>query len=235
MEEHAIIPPKTKVVDSGIPDHLFQVPFRLVLYGASNSGKSVVLNNLLGSDRFPYKKIFKKNIFIFSETIQLLDPSWQDVKLPDDRIINGYQEDVIKQIWDEQVKIIKQHGKEKAPHILFLFDDTITTISLSRQSLLNRLFFQGRHSKISTCITSQHYTSVPKGVRLNADNAIIFDVNTKQATAMGDEQTIESNEFAIILRYATEEAYSFLVVMYKHPIKTRYQLRFTGKYFEVEK
>jgi hypothetical protein len=235
MEEHAIIPPKQRAVDSGIPDHLFQVPFRLVIYGVSSSGKGVLLNNLLGhGDRFPYKNLFKKNVFIFSETFRLGDPSFVDLgHLPEDRIINGYREDVIRQIWDEQDKIIKQHGKSKAPHICILFDDTLTSLSQAKQSLLNRLFFQGRHSKISTIITSQHYSSVPKSVRLNADSSIFFSMNTKQALIAGDEQVIDPHEFVAFLRAATEESFSFLTVMYKHPVSTRYQLRLTGKYFEA--
>ena len=32
---------------------------------------------------------------------------------------------------------------------------------------------------------------------------------------------------------ATEDAYSFLVIMYKKPIPQRYQLRFSNKFFEV--
>ena len=235
MEEHAIIPPKQKVVDSGIPEHLFQVPFRLVIYGVSASGKGVLLNNLLGhGDRFAYKKIFKKNIFFFSESFRLGDPSFADLDLPEDRVINGYREDVIRQIWDEQDKIIKQHGKAKAPHILLVFDDTLTSLSQAKQSLLNRLFFQGRHSRISSIITSQHYSSVPKSVRLNADSSIFFSMNTKQALIAGDEQVIDPHEFVAFLRAATEESFSFLTVMYKHPVATRYQLRLTGKYFEAE-
>lgn len=236
MEEHAIIPPKLKVADTGIPDHLFQVPFRLVIYGVSASGKGVLLNNLLGhGDRFPYKRIFKKNVFIFSESFRLGDPSFADLDfLPDDRVINGYREDVIRQIWDEQDKIIRQHGKAKAPHILLVFDDTLTSLSQAKQSLLNRLFFQGRHSLISSIITSQHYSSVPKSVRLNADSSIFFSMNTKQALIAGEEQVIDPHEFVAFLRAATEESFSFLSVMYKHPTATRYQLRLTGKYFEAE-
>jgi hypothetical protein len=235
MEAHAIIPPSRKEVDTGIPDNLFQVPFRLVIYGVSSSGKGVLLNNLLGhGDRFAYRKLFKKNTFIFSESFRLVDPSFADLDyLPEDRIINGYREDVIRQIWDEQDRIIKEVGKKRAPHICLVFDDTITSISQSKQSLLNRLFFQSRHSNISCIITSQHYGSVPKSIRLNADSSIFFSMNTKQALIAGDEQVIDPHEFVAFLRAATEESFSFLTVMYKHPVATRYQLRLSGKYFEA--
>jgi hypothetical protein len=237
MEQYAIIPPETKKTeDLEIPSHLFQVPFRLTVYGASASGKGVMLNNLIASKRFPYRGIFKKNVFIFSETISLGDPSFADLDyLTEDRFIKGYDEKVVAAIWDEQNEIIKKHGKPKAPHVLLLFDDTVTSITSSPSSLLRKLFFQGRHSKISTIVTSQHYAALPRSVRLNADSSVVFDTNKKQAMTMADEQAIETDAFIEILRAATEEPYSFLVIMYKHPIASRYQLRFTGKYYTIER
>jgi len=236
MEQYAIIPPETKAQDSDIPGHLFQVPFRLTVYGASASGKGVMLNNLIASKRFPYRGLFKKNVFIFSETIALGDPSFADMDyLPENRFIKGYDERIVAAIWDEQNEIIKKHGKAKAPHILLLFDDTVTSITSSPASLLRKLFFQGRHSKISTIVTSQHYAALPRSVRLNADSSVVFDTNKKQAMTMADEQAIETDAFIEILRNATSEPYSFLVIMYKHPIPSRYQLRFTGRYYEIER
>lgn len=234
MEEYAIVPPKAATVETGIPSNLPDIPFRLCIYGASSSGKGVLINNLIGSKKFPYKKVFGKNIFIFSETISLGDTSFADIDLPEDRVIKGYDEHVLMQIWTDQDKIISKWGKPKAPHILFLFDDTVTSISLSPHSLLNRLFFQGRHSKISTCITSQHYGSIPKSVRLNASAAIVFECNKKQALMMGEEQVADPQDFAQILKQATAEPYSFLVIMYKSPVARRYQLRFTGRFFEID-
>jgi hypothetical protein len=72
-------------------------------------------------------------------------------------------------------------------------------------------------------------------VRLNADSSVVFDTNKKQAMTMADEQAIETDAFIEILRNATSEPYSFLVIMYKHPIPSRYQLRFTGRYYEIER
>jgi hypothetical protein len=235
MEAHAIVPPKLAKVDTGIPDHLFQVPFRIVIFGVSSSGKGVLLNNLLGhGDRFPYKKLFGRNIFWFSESYQLGDSSLADINLSDERVIKGYDEGVIRRIWEEQDAIIGKFGKARAPHVLMAFDDSLTTFSHKKNSLLNRLFFQSRHSKISCLITSQHYSAVPKSVRLNADSSIFFSMNTKQALIAGDEQVIDPHEFVAFLRAATEESFSFMTVMYKHPVATRYQLRLSSKYFEAE-
>jgi hypothetical protein len=62
---------------------------------------------------------------------------------------------------------------------------------------------------------------------------VFFETNRKQLTTMAEEQSVEADVFMAMMRAATEEAYSFLVIMYKKPVAERYQLRFTGRYFEV--
>ena len=235
MADYAIIPPAAAAAQSlgEFPANLPVPPFRMAIYGHSASGKGVLIANLIGSKRFPYRAVYKRNIFIFSDTISLGDPSFSEVDLAEDHYIKGYDEAVVKKIWDENDAIIAKHGKPKAPHILLIFDDTVTSLSNNPKSLLRRLFFQGRHSKISTIVTSQSYTALPRAVRTNADTAVFFETNRKQLSIIAEEQSVEAEVFYAMMRAATDEAYSFLVIMYKKPIPQRYQLRFTNKFFEV--
>ena len=235
MDAYAIIPPAAAAAksDGDFPPNLPAPPFRMAIYAHSAGGKGVLIANLIGDKRFHLRDLFKRNIFIFSDTISLGDPSFSEVNLPADRFIQGYQEPIIQRIWTENDAIIAKHGKVKAPPILMVFDDTVTSLSNNPKSLLRRLFFQGRHSKISTIVTSQAYTALPRAVRTNADTAVFFETNRKQLTTMAEEQSVEADVFMAMMRAATEEAYSFLVIMYKKPVAERYQLRFTGRYFEV--
>jgi hypothetical protein len=235
MGEYEIIPPAAAAAQSNgdFPANLPVPPFRMAIYGHSASGKGVLIANLIGSKRFPYRAVYKRNIFIFSDTISLGDPSFSEVDLAEDHYIKGYDEAVVKKIWDENDAIIAKHGKPKAPHVLLVFDDTVTSLSNNPKSLLRRLFFQGRHSKISTLVTSQSYTALPRAVRTNADTAVFFETNRKQLSIIAEEQSVEAEVFYAMMRAATEEAYSFLVIMYKKPIPQRYQLRFSNKFFEV--
>ena len=234
MADYAIIPPAAAAAQSNadFPSNLPAPPFRMAIYGHSASGKGVLIANLIGSKRFPFRALFKRNTFIFSDTIALGDPSFSEVDLPEDHYIKGYNEAVVQRIWSEQDSIIAKHGS-KAPHILLVFDDTVTALSNNPKSILRRLFFQGRHSKISTIVTSQAYTALPRSVRTNADTAVFFETNRKQLTIIAEEQSVEAEVFMAMMRAATDEAYSFLVIMYKKPVVSRYQLRFSGKFFEV--
>jgi hypothetical protein len=219
--------------ESDIPDKLPQLPMRMCIYGSSNSGKGVLIASLL-SKAFPYKKIFKKNIWIFSPTISLGDPSFSDVDLPEDRFVADYDEGMINRIWREADKIIKAHGKSVAPHLLFIMDDVVTALTNSKTSLLRKLYFSGRHSLISTISCSQMYSALPRAVRMNASDAIFFEAGRKARMLIGEEQSIDPDQFEAIMEQATSDApYSFLYVRYKRPIPERYMLRFTGRCFEI--
>jgi hypothetical protein len=190
MADYAIIPPAAAAAQSNgdFPPNLPAPPFRMAIYGHSASGKGVLIANLIGSKRFPYRSVYKRNIFIFSDTISLGDPSFSEVDLAEDHYIKGYDEPMVQRIWAEQDAIIAKHGKAKAVHILMIFDDTVTSLSNNPKSLLRRLFFQGRHSKISTIVTSQSYTALPRAVRTNADTAVFFETNRKQLSIIAEEQ-----------------------------------------------
>jgi hypothetical protein len=235
MADYAIIPPAAAAAQSNgeFPANLPAPPFRMAIYGHSASGKGVLIANLIGSKRFPYRAVYKRNIFIFSDTISLGDPSFSEVDLSEDHYIKGYDESVVHRIWSEQDAIIAKHGKAKAPHVMLVFDDTVTSLSNNPKSLLRRLFFQGRHSKISTIVTSQAYTALPRAVRTNADTAVFFETNRKQLGIIAEEQSVESEVFHAMMSAATAEPYGFLVIMYKKPVVSRYQLKFSNKFFEV--
>lgn len=233
MDEFKIVPSAAASAkkESEVPDTLPQIPFRLCIYGASASGKGVLIASLL-SKSFPYARIFKRNIWIFSPTISLGDPSFSDVKIPEDHYVSDYDEVMIDRIWKQQDKIIEKHGKPLAPNILLIFDDVVTSLTNAKGSLLRALYFSGRHSKISTICCSQLYTAIPRAVRTNASDAIFFETGRKQRMIIGEEQSIDPDKFSAILEAATDDqAYSFLHVRYKKPTKERYMLRFTGRPF----
>ena len=155
-----------------VPEHLPQVPFRSLYIAPSFSGKTLAIGNLLTNSTMNYNKIFGKNIFIFSPTISLGDPSLHGVEIDEDNIYEDYREDIIEGLIEEQSKIIKEYKKQKAPHLLLILDDIITSIPDTKKDILKKLFFSARHYKISLIVTSQQFNQVPHGIRLNASKYI---------------------------------------------------------------
>ena len=81
-----------------IPEHLPQPPFRLVVIGSSNSGKSNMIKNMITrDDEFGYKKHFGDNIIIFSKTLGL-DSTWSTLKLPKSHFYREWDEEIVKKI-----------------------------------------------------------------------------------------------------------------------------------------
>ena len=58
-----------------IPEPLPKLPARVLWVAASGSGKTLCLGNMLTRKEFGYRSIFKENIFLFSPTFELGDPS----------------------------------------------------------------------------------------------------------------------------------------------------------------
>ena len=212
--------------DTKIAKHLPQVPFRCLYIAPSFSVKTLSIANLLTNPIFGYKQIFKKNIFIFSPTVTLDDPSFYNVEILEENIFSDYNEAIINEIVEEQTEIINEFSKKKAPHILLILDDVITSIGDARRDTLKRGFFSFRHYKISVILTSQLFTAVPRGIRLNASNLFIFTVNNSEVKRIAEEQPIDQADFHEIYKHATEEPFSFLHIDMKKPVKERYFLRY---------
>jgi len=237
LQELIITPPKKKITNKyDIHPSLFDINFRLLIIAPSNSGKSVLLANLITSDEIGYNKIFKKNIFIFSSTIHMGDPAFSEVKnVKEDNIYNQYDEQVLSELMAEQEANIKEYGKNKTPHILIILDDLIHELPTSRRNLLQRLFYSGRHFNISLIILSQMYKSVEKAIRLNSSDIILFETgNNNEIKAIADEQAIDPKEFIRIYKDAVSTEYSFLVIHNKKPIKSRYQRRLSNYIYEIK-
>ena len=58
-----------------------QPPFRLIVCGASHSGKSNMLKNMITIKEYGYSSYFGEDIFVFSKMLGLHD-TWKSLRLP---------------------------------------------------------------------------------------------------------------------------------------------------------
>jgi GTPase SAR1 family protein len=229
-------PVPSKTDDDKISNILFQMPFRVLVIAPSNSGKTVLISNLISNKDLPYRKIFKKNIFIWSSTFSLGDPSFSmSDNIEQTNIFDEYDESSVMEIVNEQMTHIKKLGKKKCPDILFIFDDIINDLPTKRQTVMSKLFFSARHYKISILLLSQQYKMCPRPVRLNASDIMIFQTgNNSEIKIIAEEQAIDSNVFIRIYKDATSEPFSFLTIHNKLPISERYQKRLSNYIYKID-
>jgi hypothetical protein len=212
-----------------IPEPLPKLPFRMLLVACSGSGKTLTVGNMLARREFAYKKIFKENIFLFSPTFELDDPSMHGVDIDEENLFKTFDESVVEDIFEDQKKLINRWGKQKAPHILLIFDDMVTMLNQSKTSTLTRLFFSARHWKISLILTTQSYKNTSKAIRLNCSHMTVFKCNNKERDLIGEENILDVDVWREVYGMATSAPYSFLYVDNTKQVRERFFINFTER------
>jgi hypothetical protein len=118
--------------------------------------------------------------------------------------------------------------------ILIIVDDFADDPSFSRHSkLLHSLFTRGRHSSISTIVSTQTNTSVGQIIRVNATFICVYRLrNQKYLDAFLDEVsgTVGRKELLELYNLATKEPYSFLYINLVSPkINDMFYINFNQK------
>ena len=190
---------------SPIPhDFMPQPPFRMVVCGASHSGKSNMILNMITVGEYGYKAHFGEDVFVFSRTLGL-DDTWKSLNLPKTHMYQKWDESVVREIM--------AYSKKKRNGILLLLDDLISdgdAFNRKNTNLLSELFYTSRHYRISLCITTQRYHAVQSALLANASAVIVFRLKTKrEQEAFQDSQT-QFDDLDRKYDYATKERFSFL-------------------------
>ena len=170
------------------------LPVRSIILGPSQSGKGVLLQNMILDI---YRGCFER-IYIFSPSINV-DHTWQPVKKYISETIHktdeepnfyydSYDPENLEAIIDSQTKIVeyqKKHNHKKIFQILIIVDDFADSPDFSRQSkLLHSLFTRGRHSGISTIVSTQKFSAIHPIIRVNATELFVFRLRNYQDTSM---------------------------------------------------
>lgn len=191
-------------------------PFSMVISGASGSGKTQLLLNIL-SRKDLFGDYFHK-IIIFSPTAGNLDDTYKLLKLPKENFIKKFDVSILETILSNRKKQIEKEGIEKVAktdRVILIFDDMIAEKSFldSKESLM--MFTLLRHYLISVCILSQSFKKIPRAIRLNANYLAIFPSLESEIQIMLDEITpsgINKKDFRKIIDYCTKGRYDFMSI-----------------------
>ena len=214
---------------SYIPDH----PCRILIIGASRSGKTNTLLNLINEQ----KDIDK----IYLYTKGLSKPKYK-------YLIKNRENAGIKHLNDSKAFIeysntmndvyedIDNHNPNRKRKVLIVFDDMIADIMTNKrfQSIIEDLFIRCRKSNISLVFITQSYFFVPKVVRLNLTHYLIMKINNKrelQNIAINHSADIDYRDFIKMYRECTKEPYNFLTIDIKIPSTN--PLRFRKNLFDT--
>ncbi len=224
-------------------DVVGRLPIRDILLAPSGGGKGVLMSNMILDI---YRGCFDR-IYIFSPSVDV-DKTWgpvreyieksQKVDTKKEKLFyDHYDAEALENIVSTQHKLaehMKTKGYTKIFQILIIVDDFADDPSFSRHSkLLHALFTRGRHSMISTIVSTQKYRAISNIIRVNATNLYVFRLrNGGDLEALIDELNALTDKKTLLQLYnmATAEPYSFLFIeLNAKKLKDMFYVRYEKK------
>lgn len=221
------MPKIMKMIDKGdsfttIKDDIPNLPFRMVLIGKTGAGKSGVLGNLLLRPSF-YKNDFKpENIFIFSGSLEgdlKLKTIINQLEIPEENLFDNFDEEIGNEIYDTLVENFneKVENNERPKNSLFVFDDlgfTNLQNKNKKNSILDRLFSNGRKYLISTMTLNQRVSQLNTNAREQADAILLWKSSTSSIELLERSFNYlpDKKQFFKMIRDNTQDNHDFIVI-----------------------
>ena len=205
-------------------DQVFDCPNRLIMIGKSGSGKSSLLGNLLLRDDFFKNDYEPQNIYIFSGSLDgdiKLKTIVETLQIPESNLFDSWDENMASEIYDLMVDEFNESvdNKKIPKNSLFILDDLSYTNVLKsnkKNSIIDKLYCNGRKFNISVWTTSQKFSSINTQCRENISGAILFGCSNKQLDLIEQDMNYLNNkkEFYDLYRKNTVKRNDFLVIDY---------------------
>jgi hypothetical protein len=219
---------------------LFDLPFRIGIIGKSQmAGKTTLISSLLARKEFYHGDIKPENIIIVSPSAKS-DQKWKllikFLDIPSENVYTKYNEDQLNDLYaiiqEEYEEAVEE--KKKPEHWCIVFDDVgYTNVLKNKQGgFIDRLFSNGRHFLISTCVILQKYTTLSTTARENLTGLMCFSCSNKQLEQIMDDHLTSTSkkQFREVFRDATNEPHSFFTINYTNPYDKRFAKRFEDYY-----
>lgn len=150
------------------PD-LPQAPFFVGIIGPRHSGKSVLLFNLLSDRPGWYGGSFKKSNIIFYSKTKDKDTTMKHLKLENVYGPPTHPDWVVKSVQEKQKAFMEA---EDMTGVLLVFDDA--TQLRDAWPVIEELSYTGRHDHIHTIYVAHKMSSIPRGVRTQTQQWILY-------------------------------------------------------------
>ena len=193
-------------------------PFRMIIDGRSNCGKTRLLVKLL--KHFQENEMFEQIIIICptfkrNKTYQNEDFIFKDKNI---LVCDCDFDDV-----ETYIKISRCYvnSKQNLENCLIVFDDVICSEDiLRRTSEITKLSMSGRHENISFVLITQDFHTVSKKIRENCSKFVFFyNANKKQMETIFDKYLgyEEKEERNRIVHYLRNNKFSYLFINNESP------------------
>ena len=177
-------------------------PYRILIIGGSESGKTNALLNLINNQP-DIDKIYLYAKDPYEAKYQFLINKWESTGLKhfnDPKAFIEYSNDM-----QDVYKNIDEYNIDKERKILIVFDDMITNMIINKKlnSIVTELFIGGRKVNISLVFITSSYFKVPKDVKLNTTHVFVTKIPNKrelQQIALNHLSDISTKDFIKIYK-----------------------------------
>ena len=209
-------------------DWLPSTPFLMGVSGPSMSGKGVLIQNLLMNPALYHtdkgEPVFDE-VHYWTGSAKLdinLDKlkRWTEDALHQDieknpAIHDGFKPDEVREVIERQRKAVRKARREskRIPQMLFVVDDLADDARTMKCGLIRELMLRGRHSWISTILSTQKMRAIDHACRLQFTAIAQFSVRSlKDWSVILEEFTaaIPPKTLQAMYDLATADPYGFL-------------------------
>ena len=193
-----------------IPHH----PYRILIIGGSESGKTNTLLNLINEQR-DIDKIYLYAKDLGESKYEHLIKSRENAGI---KYLNDAKAFIgCSNTMNDVYENIDLYNPNRQRKVLTVSDDMIADIMTNKkfQPIIKELFIRCRKINILLVFITQSYFSVPKDVRLNSTHCLIMKINNKrelQNIAINHSADIDYKDFIKVYGKYTKEPYNFLTI-----------------------
>ena len=187
-----------------------------IISGASGSGKSNLIINLLKSTKTTKDKKHKKSYRNMFDNIILVSPSAHTVKdsplenISDDQKFNSISEDMF-----DLVDSMTEDSVEDDKHTLLILDDVSSQLRLKEnEKQLTQLVKNRRHINLSIWVIGHRVIDLSPALRSNANLLFIFKGKTNKEieTIQSEYMLMPKKEADELMRAAYKDRFDFMLI-----------------------
>ena len=202
---------------------IFNLPMRILAIGKTGCGKSSsCLGNFLLRPEFYKDDFLPENIFLFSGSLEgdlKLNTIITQLEIKKENLFDSFDEEIGHEIYDTLVENFNEkiENKERPENSLFVFDDlgfTNLQNKNGKNSILDKLFSNGRKYLISTITLNQRASQLNTNAREQANGIMLWKSSTSQLELLERSFNYlqDKKQFFNMVRSHTQNNHDFIVI-----------------------